>query len=380
MTSIERYQKGSAKLAACCQKAQKTLHNDSDTPLSGTCKQRSSELGQSQSCSHFIQTLLSRRQRLETLFMGHQNTMVKMDQASHVQSGYEPFVLFGALLMRLNDAAVRVIFHVRQRVMQGITVFSMLVLLLWISAFMYGSFYYSYMPLAAYSTPVHYYYRTDCDSPNSFKCSYPVANVSLMRSNRPVLTFGQAYQITLQLDMPDSETNQEIGMFMIRTTCFSRDGGQVATSARSARQLSSASSSRFSILRYQSNLLRTMSTLLSLPMLMTGVAEQKQVLEVDLFLEYTDDPYSPSTTAVIEILSSKVQIYSSQLYIHAHFTGIRYLLFYFPVLSAVLGMSSNFIFLSVLFSYMRLLLSRPEQAQINAASRLGNGDNHNMPT
>ncbi|XP_051905661.1 seipin-like isoform X2 [Hippocampus zosterae] len=312
--------------------------------------------------------------------MGHQNTMVKMDQASHVQSGYEPFVLFGALLMRLNDAAVRVIFHVRQRVMQGITVFSMLVLLLWISAFMYGSFYYSYMPLAAYSTPVHYYYRTDCDSPNSFKCSYPVANVSLMRSNRPVLTFGQAYQITLQLDMPDSETNQEIGMFMIRTTCFSRDGGQVATSARSARQLSSASSSRFSILRYQSNLLRTMSTLLSLPMLMTGVAEQKQVLEVDLFLEYTDDPYSPSTTAVIEILSSKVQIYSSQLYIHAHFTGIRYLLFYFPVLSAVLGMSSNFIFLSVLFSYMRLLLSRPEQAQINAASRLGNGDNHNMPT
>lgn len=54
-----------------------------------------------------------------------------------------------------------------------------------------------------------------------------------------VLTFGQAYQITLQLDMPDSETNQEIGMFMIRTTCFSRDGGQVATSARSVSGLPS---------------------------------------------------------------------------------------------------------------------------------------------
>lgn len=34
--------------------------------------------------------------------------------------------------------------------------------------------------------------------------------------------------------------------------------------------------------------------------------------------------YSPSITAVIEILSNKVQIYSSQLCIHAHFTGIRY--------------------------------------------------------
>lgn len=48
-----------------------------------------------------------------------------------------------------------------------------------------------------------------------------------------VLTFGQAYQISLQLEMPESPTNQDLGMFMIKTTCFSRDGGQVASSARS---------------------------------------------------------------------------------------------------------------------------------------------------
>ncbi|XP_049600629.1 seipin [Syngnathus scovelli] len=305
-----------------------------------------------------------------------------MDRANHMQSEEEPFVLFGALLTRLNDAAVRAMFRVRQKVVQSVVLLSVLVLLLWLSAFLYGSFYYSYMPLVAYSTPVHYYYRTDCDSPKSFRCSYPVANVSLIRNNMPVLTLGQAYQMTLQLDMPDSETNQELGMFMIRTTCFSRDGGQVATSARSARQLPSASSSRFSMLRYQSNLLRTMSTLLFFPVLLGGVVEQKQVLAVELFSEYTDDPYSPSSTAVIEILSSKVQIYSSQLYIHAYFTGVRYLLFNFPVLSAVVGMFSNFIFLSVflVFSYMRLLLDRPDQAQMNAAVRLGNGDNNNTPT
>ncbi|XP_077388315.1 seipin-like isoform X2 [Festucalex cinctus] len=305
-----------------------------------------------------------------------------MDQANHVQSGNEPSVFFSALMTRLKYTAVMAMARVRQRAVQGGVMLCVLVLLLWISAFLYGSFYYSYMPLAAYSTPVHYYYRTDCESPRSFMCSYPVANVSLMRNNKPLLTLGQAYQITLQLDMPDSETNQELGMFMIRTTCFSRDGGQVAASARSARQLLSASSSRFSMLRYRSNLLRTMSTLLFFPVLISGATEQKQVLGVELFSEYTDDPYSPSATAVIEILSSKVQIYSSQLYIHAYFTGVRYLLFNFPVLSAVMGMSSNFIFLSVLlvFSYMRLLLGRPEQAQINAAGMLGNGDNRSTPT
>lgn len=104
------------------------------------------------------------------------------------------------------------------------------------------------------------------------------------------------------------------------------------------------------MLRYRSGLLRTLGTLLFLPAFLSGAIEQKQVLEVELFSDYTDDPvsgalhalvqikqnkptvihffftmfqYAPSVTAVIEILSNKVQIYSSQLYVHAHFTGIR---------------------------------------------------------
>ncbi|KAM9849682.1 seipin-like [Aulostomus maculatus] len=246
----------------------------------------------------------------------------------------------------------------RQRALQGFVVFSVMVLLFWIAAFLYGTFYYSYMPLATYSTPVHYHYRTECDPPGSFMCSYPMANVSLMRNKKHVLTFGQAYQISLQLEMPDSPVNRNLGMFMIKTTCFSQHGGQTVTSARSTRQLLSASSSRFSMLRYRSDLLRSMATLLLFPAFLTGVSEQKQLLELELFSDYTDDPYAPSVAAVIEILSNEVQIYSSHLFIHAHFTGIRYLLFNFPLLSALVGVSSNFVFLSVLliFSYVRLLL------------------------
>ncbi|XP_018515836.1 seipin isoform X1 [Lates calcarifer] len=291
-----------------------------------------------------------------------------MDRESHSGSEEvgEPSALAGLALLRLQSAVVTAMSRIRQRVVQGFAVFSVVSLLLWLATFLYGSFYYSYMPKATFSAPVHYYYRTNCESSTSFLCSYPVANISLMRNKKHVLTFGQAYRISLQLEMPESPANQELGMFMIRTTCFSRDGGHVASSARSARQLLSASSSRFSMLRYRSNLLRNLGTMLFLPAFLTGVTEQKQVLEVELFSDYTDDPYAPSDTAVIEILSSKVQIYSSELYIHAHFTGLRYLLFYFPVISALVGVSSNFIFLSVLFvfSYMRLLLRiewKPEQ-------------------
>lgn len=101
-----------------------------------------------------------------------------------------------------------------------------------------------------------------------------------------------------------------------------------------------------SMLRYRSDLLKVLETLLGLPAFLTGVSEQRQVLEVELFSDYVDDPvspapacgwlegrvltrppslqYSPSVNAVIEILSNQVQIYSSQLYVHADFTGIRY--------------------------------------------------------
>ncbi|CAN9515065.1 unnamed protein product [Ophioblennius macclurei] len=262
------------------------------------------------------------------------------------------------MLQRVQDVVAMTMLRARRRAVQGFVVFSIVVLLLFLATFLYGSFYYTYMPKASFSAPVHYYYRTDCGPAASFLCSYPVANVSLLSNKKPVLTFGQAYQISLQLEMPDSPTNHDLGMFMIKTTCFSQDGGQLASSARSTSQMLAASSSRFGILKYQSDLLKTLGTLLFLPAFLSGMSEQKQMVEVELFSHYVDDPYSPSSTAVIEILSKKVQIYASQLNIHARFTGLRYLLFYFPLLSALVGVASNFIFLSLLFifSYARSLL------------------------
>nr|XP_046262106.1 seipin-like isoform X2 [Scatophagus argus] len=293
-----------------------------------------------------------------------------MDQESYLRPGDDGdlSVLIDQTVLRLQGAVTMALSHVRQRVKQTLVVSSVVFLLLWMAAFLYGSFYHSYMPKAAFSTPVHYYYRTDCESPASFLCSYPVANISLMRNKKHVLTFGQAYRVSLQLEMPDSPVNRELGMFMIKTTYFSREGGQVASSARS------------SMLRYRSDLLRHLGTLLFLPAFLSGATEQKQVLEVELFSDYTDDPYAPSVSAVIEILSNKVQIYSSQFYIHAHFTGLRYLLFNFPLLSALVGVSSNFVFLSLLFvlSYVRLPLKvewAPEQVRTDGL--LSDGESMN---
>lgn len=58
-----------------------------------------------------------------------------------------------------------------------------------------------------------------------------------------------------------------------------------------------------SMLRYRSDLLKYLGTLLFLPAFLTGVAEQKQLLEVELFSDYTDDPVSLCMHCFVNVLA-----------------------------------------------------------------------------
>ncbi|XP_059959400.1 seipin isoform X4 [Mesoplodon densirostris] len=232
----------------------------------------------------------------------------------------------------------------RKLLLQFGVLFCTILLLLWVSVFLYGSFYYSYMPTVSHLSPVHFYYRTDCDSSASVLCSFPVANVSLAKAGRDrVLMYGQPYRVTLELELPESPVNQDLGMFLVTISCYTRGGRIISTSSRSV------------MLHYRSNLLQMLDTLVFSSLLLFGFAEQKQVLEVELYPEYRENSYVPTTGAIIEIHSKRVQLYGAYLRIHAHFTGLRYLLYNFPMTCAFVGVASNFTFLSVivLFSYMQ---------------------------
>ncbi|XP_064348316.1 seipin isoform X1 [Camelus dromedarius] len=232
----------------------------------------------------------------------------------------------------------------RKLLLQFGVLFCTILLLLWVSVFLYGSFYYSYMPTVSHLSPVHFYYRTDCDSSTSLLCSFPVANVSLVKGGRDrVLMYGQPYRITLELELPESRVNQDLGMFLVTISCYTRGGRIISTSSRSV------------MLHYRSDLLQMLDTLVFSSLLLFGFAEQKQVLEVELYPEYRENSYVPTTGAIIEIHSRRIQLYGAYLRIHAHFTGLRYLLYNFPVTCAFIGVASNFTFLSVivLFSYMQ---------------------------
>ncbi|XP_053134348.1 seipin isoform X2 [Hemicordylus capensis] len=249
-----------------------------------------------------------------------------------------PFLLWA------QEVASLLMLRVRRTVLQTAILLCVLLLLLWISVFLYGSFYYSYMPTVSYISPVHYQFRTDCASAGPELCSFPVANVSFIKDNRDkVLMYGQPYRISLELELPESPVNQNLGMFMVVISCYTKGGRVISTAAKSA------------MLHYRSSLLQSLDTLAFASLFLSGFAEQKQTVEIELFSDYREDSYTPTTGVVIEIQTTKIQIYGAQLRIHAHFTGLRYLLYNFPVTSAILGVASNFAFLSVivLFSYLQ---------------------------
>ncbi|KAL2095275.1 hypothetical protein ACEWY4_009994 [Coilia grayii] len=266
--------------------------------------------------------------------------------------------VMGPVLLWLQDVAAVTLLRARRTLLQVAVVLCILLLLLWVSIFLYGSFYYSYMPLVSYATPVHLYYRTDCISTEAGLCSFPMANISLLRNGKDqVMAPGQPYRVSLDLEMPESPVNEQLGMFMVKMSCYSRGGHTTASIARSA------------MLHYRSSLLQTLSTLVFSPLLLSGVSEQKQLLEIELFADYKDNSYQPAVGAVIEIQSRRVQVYSAQLRIHAYFTGIRYVLYNFPLTSAVVGVGSNFLFLCVivLFGYLHIIwggLWPPEQVRV----------------
>ncbi|XP_038267333.1 seipin isoform X3 [Dermochelys coriacea] len=250
----------------------------------------------------------------------------------------------GPFLQWAQEVAALLLLRVRRTVLQTAILLCVLLLLLWIAVFLYGSFYYSYMPTVSYVSPVHYSFRTDCGSPGPDLCSFPVANISLVKNSRDrVLMYGQPYHISLELELPESPVNQELGMFMVVMSCYTKGGRIISSTARST------------MLHYRSGLLQTLDTLIFAGLFFLGFAEQKQMVEVELFSDYREDSYVPTVGAVIEIQTKRIQIYGAQLRIHAHFTGLRYLLYNFPVTSAILGVASNFTFLSVivLFSYLQ---------------------------
>ncbi|XP_076066279.1 lipid droplet biogenesis associated protein seipin isoform X2 [Oratosquilla oratoria] len=218
-----------------------------------------------------------------------------------------------------------------------------MVVMFWVSLFLYSSFYFTYMPQETINFPVYFHYSSCGKEPGI--CSNPVSSVpigdNIVRSK---LMHGQKYQIVLDLEMPESPSNQHVGMFLVSAELKGEDGFKLHKISRSV------------MLRYKSPLLQNLSTMVFAPLLLYGACEEKQVLSTELFDKYEERQDAELMEVLLEVESRHVEIYSARLRIHAMYSGVRYLMYYYPIMSAIAGVGTSMFFLAiiVIFSWYQM--------------------------
>ncbi|XP_035222341.1 seipin-like, partial [Stegodyphus dumicola] len=158
--------------------------------------------------------------------------------------------------------------------------------------------------------------------------------------------------------MPESERNLDLGMFMIQIHMLAENGAILKSSRRPA------------LLHYRSPLFKIIYTLFYVPALLAGSVQEKQTIVVPLFEHYVEDSYQPTHFAYIHFEAPKIEIYSCKLRIHAQFTGLRYMMYYWPILSAIIGIGFNFCWLSmiVIIIWLRQLMNTSQFIDPSALS------------
>ncbi|KAG8257278.1 Berardinelli-Seip congenital lipodystrophy 2 (seipin) [Homalodisca vitripennis] len=149
---------------------------------------------------------------------------------------------------------------------------------------------------------------------------------------------GQRYKMFLNLEMPESPANVDLGMFMVCARMVDKGGVLVSNSCRST------------MLHYRSQFLNLLYTCVNSPFFLFGSKEEKQLLTIELYSDFEEHQGHPVTDIYLEIQSRFIELYSASLHIQAHLSGLRYLMFHWPLLSAILGVSSNLFILAFIFS------------------------------
>jgi len=206
-------------------------------------------------------------------------------------------------------------------------------LVLAVAIFLYGTFYYAYMPVELVNMPVSLEFEP-CEGQTSARCTFPKATVAL--GGKQQMLQGQVYSIKMLLDVPDSPGNEGLGMFMTCMNVTGQDGAAIARACKS------------SISQYRSPMLRSIETLAFSPSLMIGWAEQKQSIPVTFFATFHPDPHAPVREFHVEVKSKLVQVAGASLYIEANLTGLRHLMHRHSWFSAVLGVGTNILVIMII--------------------------------
>lgn len=180
----------------------------------------------------------------------------------------------------------------------------------------------------------------------------PYAVVNLGFSTAELAT-SQPYDVSVELIVPNTPSNHEIGNFMVDLDMLNTASESIVRSARPA------------ILQYASPMIDTMSTMISSGPILLGLKQESQTIQVPLLEAYEFEAgwLTNPSHARIEIHAPTLKVYACKLSLHTRLRGLPWLLYHFKVPSFIL-FTTLFWFSSTLFmvgswAFMSLLVTTP---------------------
>jgi hypothetical protein len=191
------------------------------------------------------------------------------------------------------------------------------VALFFVSCIAFLIFYYQTVPKVGVVEPVYLQYH---------KGHHPHASIGLDLSGAGLVT-GQAYNVLVELKVPTSQVNKDLGNFMVELALVGAGAETLASVARPA------------ILRYASPLVDQLSTLAGAAPVMLGIKDEVEIIQVPLLHDFSFEStwLSNVVSAEIQIKASQpLQVYACSIRFEGKWKGIVWLLRRFRFLSFVL--------------------------------------------
>ncbi|KAI5198281.1 hypothetical protein E4T39_06825 [Aureobasidium subglaciale] len=210
--------------------------------------------------------------------------------------------------------------------------FSTCFFLLIVSIAAYAAFYWTYIPRIGFSRPVHLQFDS-LESP-----PWGVANLA------PELVSSQPYDVKIQIRLPRTKTNTEIGNFMVETALYAP--GEKGSAVEDTRMPVAknpdtskilASSRRSAILTYYSPVVDLARKATELHWLILGWRLEAETLEIPVFngVQFAKGWRNVPDTMQIQVQSSaRMQIYEANVVFKARFQGLRWIMYNHRITSA----------------------------------------------
>ncbi|CCG82275.1 Putative uncharacterized protein [Taphrina deformans PYCC 5710] len=227
-------------------------------------------------------------------------------------------------------------------------------LLLAISCFAFLFFYHYNVPAIGVQRPVHLQHHTSRN---------PTSDVDLEFSTSQ-LTTSQPYNIIVELTLPDTPWNHDIGNFMVEVDLRSTDSQSIVSAARSA------------IMQYSSPMIDTVSTVLGSGPILLGLREESQTLRVPVFEGYQFENgwlTSPSH-AQVTIHAPTLRIYGCTLVFETRMGRLPWFLHTFKLTSFLLFTAlfwiSSTSFMLLTWATMTFVVLGPPQKAVAGQGRV----------